>query len=123
VNGPASDTPAAPLPLSDRLMERWGIDYDAARRVLFLAPRVIAGEGRAECPRFRAGRTVVAVSLRVRPGSVACRVSVGFGPPIRVEVEPVGMASEQTLVDDVPVAGSRAAFEARGAHEVVWMTG
>jgi hypothetical protein len=104
-------------------MDQWGIAYDAARRILVLAPRAVSGEGRAECPKFRAGRTVVALSLRVRPGSVACRVSVEFGPPIRVEVEPGGIASDQMLVDDVPMAGSRAAFEARGDHEVVWFSG
>jgi hypothetical protein len=48
---------------------------------------------------------------------------VAFGPPIRVEVEPGGIASDQMLVDDVPMAGSRAAFEARGDHEVVWLSG
>ncbi len=110
------------LPLAGDLMARWGIVYDAARPVLSLAPRILADEPRAECPPFRAGRTVVAVGLRVRPGVVACRVRVVFGPPIRVEVEPVGTASDQLVVDDVPMAGSRAVFEARGDHEVVWFS-
>ena len=111
-----------PLPLAAELMEQWGIAYDPARRILVLAPRLLSGERRAVCPRFRAGRTIVGLEFRARPGSVACRILVVFGPPIRVEVEPVGMASDQLLVDDVPMAGSRAVFEARGDHEVVWFS-
>ena len=120
MNAGGGSGPAPPLPLAAELMDQWGIAYDAARRILVLAPRLLPGEHRARCPRFRAGRTVVELEFRARSGSVACRIQVAFGPPIRVEVEPVGMTSEQVLVDDVPMAGSRAAFEARGHHEVVW---
>lgn len=114
--------PAAPLPLEPDIMARWGIHHDAARGMLSLAPRPVPGEARATCPPFRAGRTVVALELRQRPGTTVLRIAVRFGPAIRVAVTlPGPPGSPAATVDEVPMAGPRVAFEARGTHEVAWM--
>jgi len=105
-------------------MMRWGIAFDAGQGVLRLAPRVDVEERVSRCAPFRAGRTVVALEFRRRPSSLVLRVEVTFGPAIRVEASlPGAPEGAAALVDDVPIPGPRVAFEARGAHEVVWMAG
>lgn len=123
MNGLPRGGPVAPLPLAAELMARWGIGYDAARGVLTLGPRVIPGEARVECPRFRAGRSVVAIELCTRPGGVTCRVAIPFGPPLRIEMQLAAHHGGLVMVDDVPMTGPRVAFEARSEHEVVWLGG
>lgn len=115
--------PAPSLPLDRETMDRWGIAYDAALGNLTLAPRVVPGERVARCPPFRAGRTVVALECRQRPSTVVLRVGITFGPPIRIEAHLQGAPAETTiLVDEVPLQGPRVAFEARGDHDVAWLT-
>jgi len=103
-------------------MARWGITYDGGRGTLRLSPRVEPGQPRAECPAFRAGRSVIGLALRQQRHGVILRVVVRFGPPLRVEaaLSGAGLAG-QVLVDEVPVAGSDVAFEARGEHEIAWL--
>jgi len=122
IGGPVG-VPAPSLPLDGTVMAQWGIGYDAARGILSLAPRIVSGTRVAECPPFRAGRSVVALGLRARPSTVALRVAITFGPPIRVEVHlPGAPADVAVLVDEVPLQGPLVAFEARGEHEIAWLT-
>lgn len=66
---------------------------------------------------------MVALESRVRPSTIVLRIEVTFGPPIRVEATlPGAPAGTVVLVDDVPLAGPTVAFEARGEHEVAWLT-
>ncbi len=119
-----SGGPAPSLPLAPALMERWGIDHDAGRGVLSLAPRLVKGAPQSECPAFRAGRSVVVLSLRTRSASIRIRIGITFGPPLRVEIRLPQLGDQvPILVDDVPVTGPTVSFEARTTHEVVWLTG
>lgn len=114
--------PVTPLPLAPELMARWGIGHDGVSGALRLAPRIEPGESRAACPAFRAGRTVVGLELRRRPGGVTLRIAVRFGPSLRVEVEvPGGGPGTEVLVDGVLLVGPLVAFEARAEHEVAWL--
>jgi hypothetical protein len=102
-------------------MAQWGIVHDAGQGVLRLAPQLEPDARTTRCGPFRAGRTVVALEVRRRPSSVVLRVEVTFGPPIRVEASlPDTPPDTPILVDDVPIAGPRVAFEARGSHEIHW---
>lgn len=122
MTAPLGGAPAPSLPLEPGVMAGWGIAYESGQGVLGLAPSMDPGERIIRCPPFRAGRTVVVLEYRRRPSSVVLRVEVTFGPAIRVEATlPGARVGTPALVDDVPMPGPRVAFEARGAHEVVWM--
>ena len=121
---PTGSGPAPSLPLDPAAMARWGIDYHAEGGVLRLAPQVVREERVSRCAPFRAGRTVVALEFRRRPSSLVLRVEITFGPPLRVEASLPDLPPDTpVLIDDVPVAGPRVAFEARATHEVAWLSG
>lgn len=101
-------------------MARWGLAYDPGQHLLTVAPR-LGEEPPAAAGPFRAGRTVVVLELRERPAAVALRVSIGFGPAIRIaarlEDEAGAVAAE---VDGVPLGRAEVGFEASSQHEVIW---
>lgn len=117
----AGREPAPPLPLDAATMARWGIVHDPDRTVLALSPAVIAGEREAGLGPFRAGRTVLALALHRLPSAIRLRVTVSFGPPIRVEARLADPAWDvPAAVDDVPLGRPLVAFEASGTHEIIW---
>lgn len=113
---------APALPLDPAVMDRWGLAFDREQGLLRVAPRLETGERAASVGPFRAGRSVLALELRRKAGTVALRVRVLFGPPIHIQAGLPGLAEPSGLVvDDVPLGGAMARFEARARHEVVWV--
>lgn len=118
---PAGASPAPSLPLDAVTMARWGIVYHPATGTLSLSPAVSEGAQDAAVGPFRAGRTVVALLLRRTPSAVLLRISVSFGPPIRVEARLADPEWEvAAVVDDIPLGRHQVAFEASGSHEIIW---
>lgn len=117
---PAGGSPAPSLPLDAETMARWGIAYHPATATLSLSPVLAEGREAAVGP-FRAGRTVVALLLRRTPSAVLLRITISFGPPIRVEARLADPERELiAVVDDIPLGSHQVAFEAGGTHEVIW---
>jgi hypothetical protein len=118
---PSIGSPAPALPLDAATMSRWGIVYHPAPATLSLSPVLIEGTQEAAVGPFRAGRTVVALLLRRTPSAVLLRVTVSFGPPIRVEVR-LGDPDWEVpaVVDDIPLGRHQVAFEASRTHEIIW---
>lgn len=112
---------APALPLNPAVTARWGLAYDPEAGLLHVAPVLVAGERSAVLAPFRAGRTILRLELRLRPGSVALRLQVTFGPPIQVHASLPSAGETAVVVDGVPLSGIVARFEARGRHEVVWL--
>ncbi|MFN2315530.1 MAG: hypothetical protein ABR551_09225 [Gemmatimonadales bacterium] len=117
----AGREPAPSLPLDAATMARWGIVHHPALATLSLCPALIDGAPEAAVGPFRAGRTVVALLLRRTPSAVVLRVTVSFGPPIRVEARLADPSWEvPAVVDDIPLGSPHVAFEAAGVHEIIW---
>jgi hypothetical protein len=118
---PSIGSPAPALPLDAGTMARWGIAYHPASATLSLSPALIDGAQETGVGPFRAGRTVVALFLRRTPSAVLLRVTVSFGPPIRVEARLAAPDLDTTAaVDDIPLGRHQVAFDASGTHEIIW---
>ncbi|HUG28044.1 MAG TPA: hypothetical protein VMK53_07070 [Gemmatimonadales bacterium] len=117
----AGGSPAPSLPLDAATMARWGIVHHPDTGRLSLSPALNEGAQDAAVGPFRAGRTVVALLLRRTPSAVLLRITVSFGPPIRVEAR---LADPEwdvaAVVDDIPLGRPQVAFEASGTHEIIW---
>ncbi len=102
-------------------MVRWGIVYHPGTDRLSLSPVLSEGAPDAAVGPFRAGRTVMALLLRRTPSAVLLRITVSFGPPIRVEARLADSRWEvAAVVDDIPLGRHQVAFEASGTHEIIW---
>lgn len=116
----AAPRPAPSLPLDPATTADWGLAFDPDAGRLTLSPRPPGRDGMALGP-VRAGRTVLRLSWRSRPDSLVLRLSVTFGPPIRVVARPrdhdISIPGE---VDGVVLGRAEVAFEARADHEVIW---
>lgn len=117
----AGRDPAPSLPLDAATMSRWGIVFHPALTTLSLSPVLIEGAREATVGPFRAGRTLVALLLRRTPSAVLLRVTVSFGPPIRVEAALAEPGWDvPAVVDDIPLGSHQVAFEATRTHEIIW---
>lgn len=117
----AGRNPAPSLPLDAATMSRWGIAYHPTLATLSLSPGLLEGTPEAAVGPFRAGRTVVALLLRRTPSAVLLRVSVSFGPPIRVEAQLAAPGwGVPAVVDEIPLGSHRVSFEATSIHEIIW---
>jgi hypothetical protein len=56
--------------------------------------------------------------LRRRPHAVVVRIAHLFGPRLVLTVGARGVEVEGTEVDEVPLSGARARFEAYARHEI-----
>ncbi len=110
-------TGAAPA-LLEAVASLWGLEPDAPDAALGLAPILPAGWPGYALRRLRIGRSLLDLELRRRPGVIVVRTAHLFGPRLVVTVDLPGVAVETTEVDDVPLAGGRARFEAHARHEV-----
>jgi len=99
----------------------WGVRPNALDGAVRIAPWFPAEWDAMALERLRVGRTVLTVRLRRRFGQVAARVERVHGPRIHVEFDLRGVPADAVVqVDDVELRGGRAAFEADGAHALVW---
>lgn len=99
----------------------WGVRANALEGAVRVAPWLPAGWDAMSLERLRVGRTVLTLRLRRRFGQVAARVERVHGPRIHVEFHLRGLPPGASVqVDDVELQGGRAAFEADGAHALVW---
>lgn len=113
--------PTPSLPLDAAMMSRWGIVFHPTLATLSLSPVLIEGSREAAVGPFRAGRTLVALLLRRTPSAVLLRVTVSFGPPIRVEAQLADPGWDvPAMVDDIPLGSHRVSFEATSVHEIIW---
>lgn len=99
----------------------WGIRPDALASAIRIAPWFPAEWDRMAIERVRVGKSVLTVRLRRRFSQVAAQVERVHGPRIHVEFVLRGEADPGPVqLDDVPLGGARAAFEADGAHVLIW---
>ena len=115
--GSLPGTGAAPA-LLEAVASLWGLEPDAPDAALALAPILPAGWSGYALRRLRVGRSLLDLELRRRPGAIVVRTAHLFGPRLVVTVELRGVGVETTEVDDIPLAGGRARFEAHARHEV-----
>jgi hypothetical protein len=115
--GALPGTGAAPA-LLEAVASLWGLEPDATDAALTLAPILPAGWNGYALRRLRIGRSLLDLELRRRPGAIVVRAAHLFGPRLVVTIDLRGVGVETTEVDDVPLAGGRARFEAHARHEV-----
>ena len=115
----AADLPADQL-LRWTIMVLWGVEPDAPRRAVSLAPRLPSGWTRMALSRLRVGPSAIDCELRTRGGRLTARVRRAGGPPLTVTLAPAGVSGRSVSVDGIELAGGRARFEAIGEHEVVF---
>lgn len=111
---------AAALVLNGTLACLWGVEPDAPARRVRLRPRLPAGWPRMALRRLRIGGAVLDLDLRRRPGTVVLRVGVRAEVPLTVDVALDGLTVESLAVDDAELPATRAVFEARERHEIVF---
>jgi hypothetical protein len=108
---------AAPA-LLEAVASLWGLEPDAPDAALGIAPILPEGWTGYALRRLRIGRSLLDLELRRRPGAIVIRTAHRFGPALVVTMDLRGVGVEATEVDEVPLAGGRARFEAHARHEV-----
>lgn len=99
----------------------WGVRPDALESAVRMAPWFPPDWDAMGLDRLRVGKTVLAVGLRRRFGQVSARVERLHGPRMHVEFGLRGVPDGGSVeLDNVPLPGSRAAFEADGQHALTW---
>lgn len=99
----------------------WGIRSDALASAVRIAPWFPPDWERMAIERLRVGRSVLTVRMRRRFSQVVAQVERIHGPRIHVEFLLREESSPGPVqLDDVPLGGDRAAFEADGAHLLIW---
>jgi len=106
--------------LRDLVGERWGLDPDARTGEVRLRPRFPAGWTAMRLQRLRVGATVLDVRLRRRFDRVSAVVHRVSGPRVTISLSLDAPKPARLTIDDVELAGDRAAFEAEGEHEVLF---
>jgi hypothetical protein len=96
----------------------WGVRPQALDGMLWLAPDAMRLGSSAALSRLRVGRSVLDVRFRSSAEIVSLAVRRGAGPAIVTEISVRGVPIAEMLVDGEAVAGSRARFEVRDAHDV-----
>jgi hypothetical protein len=104
--------------LGGAIARLWGVHPDAPGGGATLAPDAAHLGSSAALSRLRIGRTVLDVRFRRRGDIVSLAVRRGAGPAIVVDCGVRGLPFSEVLVDGEPIAGSRARFEVRDAHDL-----
>jgi len=115
--GTLPGTGAAPA-LLEAVAALWGLEPDAQEATLGLAPIVPPGWAGFALRRLRVGRTILDLEVRRRPQAIVLRTAHLFGPRLVLTVVVRVVQVESSGVDDIPLAATRARFEAHGRHEV-----
>lgn len=96
----------------------WGVLPDAAHGEITLAPDAARLGSSAALSRLRIGRSVLDVRFRRQGDLVSVAVRRGAGPPVVVDCGLRGVSISEVLLEGEPIAGSRARFEVRDAHDL-----
>ncbi len=110
--------PGAAPALLEAVAALWGLEPNAPDGALVLAPAAPAGWDGFALRRLRVGRTLLDLEVRRRPRSLVVRAAHLFGPRLVLTVGVRGVDIEGVEVDDVPLGGTWARFEAHARHEI-----
>ncbi len=102
----------------------WGVVPDALNHTVQLSPYLPQDWNDMALHRLRVGPTTLDLRLRRRPGRFLLKVARAQGPRIRIAatLRSAGPVKQLT-VDDEPLGGGRAVFEADTEHEVQFVVG
>ena len=100
----------------------WGVTPDALSAAVRVAPSLPPEWNEMALRGIRVGATTLSLRLRRRPGKVVLRVERTHGPRLRVIVtRPPGAPAGPLLLNDEPLGGGRAVFEAGEQDEVAFL--
>lgn len=113
---------SAAMVVSPTVEGLWGVAPDALANGVRVTPWLPPEWGEMALRGVRVGATTLDLRLRRRPDRVTLRVERVHGPPLRVyaALRPAGAAAAVTLNDE-PLGGGRAVFEAAGQDEVAFL--
>jgi hypothetical protein len=112
---------SAAMVLSPMIEGLWGAVPSAPDESVTLSPWLPPEWARMTLRRLRVGRTVLDIELRRRAGQLIARVSRRFGPGLQLKLAPRTDAPiAGVMVDDVMLGGTRAQFQVRDEHEVIF---
>ena len=112
------DAPGVAGFLAGAIGRLWGVRPDAPRGEVSLAPDAARLGPSAALSRLRIGRTVLDVRFRRQGDLVSVAVRRGAGPPIVLDCSLRGVPFAELLLDGEPIAGARARFDVRDAHDL-----
>jgi hypothetical protein len=98
----------------------WGVVPDALAGAVRVMPWLPPAWDAMALERLRVGRTSLTLEARRRPGGLVVRVRRTYGPRIHLVLGRAGAAPAALSVDDVPLGGTVARFDAEGEHEVTF---
>jgi len=98
----------------------WGVVPDALAGAVRVTPWLPPAWDAMVLERLRVGRTSLTLEARRRPGGLVVRVRRTYGPRIHLALGRAGAAPVALSVDDVPLGGTVARFDAEGEHEVIF---
>ena len=98
----------------------WGAEPDAEHLALTLTPRLPGGWERMTISRLRVGSAALDCALSRRAGQITVRVRRRTGPVVSVTLALSGITTTGLAMDDIPLGGQEARFEAAGEHEIVF---
>ena len=104
--------------LTGAVLGLWGIEPDAPRASVRLAPDLDRLGSSAALSRLRVGRSVLDVRLRRRGEVASLAIRRGAGPPIMMDCTVRGAHVGELIVDGQSIGGPRARFEVREWHDV-----
>ena len=110
---------SAAMVISPVIEGLWGVVPDALNHTVQVSPYLPHGWNEMALRRLRVGPTSLDLRLSRRPGRMRLRIERVHGPRIRFAAT-VRSATpvEHVTLDDEPLGGGRAVFEASGAHEL-----
>ncbi len=106
--------------LADGEYGLFGLQPDATNAMLVLEPRLPDAWPTMALDRFRAGSALVDVEVRRRPSATVVALRVRSGGPLGVAVGLPEAVATHVDLDDVLMAATRAHFEARHEHKLVF---
>ncbi|HJS46584.1 MAG TPA: GH116 family glycosyl hydrolase, partial [Gemmatimonadales bacterium] len=114
---------AAALTVRPLVEGLWGVAPDALAGTVRISPWLPPDWEGMALERLRVGRTSLTLEARRRPGGLVVRVRRTYGPRIHVALGRAGAATAALTVDDTPLGGAVARFDAEGEHEVTFHDG
>jgi glycogen debranching enzyme len=110
---------SAAMVISPVIEGLWGVVPDALNHTVQVSPYLPNGWNEMALRRLRVGPTTLDLRLRRRPGRIRLRIERVHGPRIRFAATVRSQAPvDHMTLDDEPLGGSRAVFEASGEHEL-----
>jgi hypothetical protein len=110
---------SAAMVISPVIEGLWGVVPDALNHTVQVSPYLPHGWNEMALRRLRVGPTTLDLRLRRRPGRMCLGIARVHGPRIRFAATVRSQAPvDHISLDNEPLGGSRAVFEAGGEHEL-----